>query len=73
MEIAMSLFSKNPAVESRLMELTQSFPVRCVPLAFVGILLVVARHGVWQGVGTVLLAWLAIETALFIRVKTAKR
>ena len=50
MEIAMSLFSKNRAIESRLTELTQSFPMRCVPLAFVGILLVVARHGVWQGV-----------------------
>lgn len=69
----MSLFSKNPAVESRLMVLTQSFPMRCAPLAFVGILLVVARHGFWQGVGTLLLAWLAIEAALFIRMKTAKR
>ena len=73
MEIPMSLFSKNITVENRLTELTRSFPVRCVPLAFVGILLVVARHGIWQGVGAALLAWLAIETALFIRVKTAKR
>lgn len=69
----MSPFSKNSALENRLTELTQSFPVRCVPLAFVGILLVVASHGFWQGVGIALLAWLAIETALFIRVKTAKR
>lgn len=68
----MSLFSKNPAVEARLTELTQSFPLRCGPLALVGLLLVCTRHGVWQGAGAILLAWLALETALFIRVKTAK-
>jgi hypothetical protein len=72
METAMSLFSKNPAVEGRLVELTKSFPLRWVPLAFVGLQFVIARNGIWQGFGTVLLAWLVVETALFIRVKTAR-